>query len=123
MAKMCYLCKSLKETVHTDSNDLHYCQECMGSFPTPSVVRAMNFLMLTIPYAAGDRVECRTGGEIFDGIGTVDGVSFDLKDGGTPVYPAFHVVLDEKAYPDAPDECWYTEVCLKPVEKVTSDQS
>lgn len=121
MAKMCYLCKSPKEDVYTDVNDLHYCQQCMGSFPTPSVVRAMNFLMATVPYADGDRVECRTGGEIFDGIGTVDGISFDLKDGGTPVYPAFHVVLDEKAYEDAPDECWYTEVCLRPVEKVSSD--
>jgi len=123
VAKMCYSCKALKEIVYTDSNEVDYCRECVGAIPTPSVVRAMDFLMATIPYAAGDRVECRTGGEIFDGIGVVDGVSFDLKDGGTPVYPAFHVVLDDKAYPEAPDECWYTEVCLRPAEKVSSDHS
>jgi len=123
MVELCYSCKALTEIVHTNSNDLHYCRDCVSNVPTPSVVRAINFLMLTIPFKSGDRVECRTGGEIFDGVGTVDDMSFDLKNGGTLVYPAFHVVLDDKAYPDAPDECWYTEVCLRPVEKVTSDQS
>jgi len=118
MVELCYSCKMSADIVHTDVNDLHYCKECIGESLTPSVVRAMNFLMATIPYKAGDEVECRTGGEIYDGTGTVDEVSFDLQNGGTPVYPAFHVVLNKKAYPDAPSEAWYTEPCLRPLEEV-----
>jgi hypothetical protein len=75
----------------------------------------VDFIEATCPFAVGDRVECRTAGVLFDGVGTIDEISTELKNFGTPVYPSFHVVLEEKAYPEAPDELWYQEPQLKKV--------
>jgi len=116
MEALCYTCKTIRDIVHTDHNGLDYCAGCVSAAEMFAVPRAMAFLAATVPYQKGDRVECRTGGEIFDGIGTVQDVSFELKHGGTPVYPSFRVILDEKAYAEAPDECWYTEVCMTKVK-------
>jgi len=69
--------------------------------------------MNTIPFSVGDFVECKTGGVLYDGDGVVEEVSFDLRNGGTPVNPAFRVKFTEKAYSQVPDELWFTEVCLK----------
>lgn len=112
MIDLCQICKELKEIAYTDSAGMQYCDQCSIG-PTSSVARAMDFLNATIPYRVGDKVRASTGGQIFDGIGYIDDISFELKNGGSPVYPAFHVVLDEKAYPEAPDECFYTEPCLE----------
>ena len=79
------------------------------------------FLALTIPFQVGDRVECRTAGRLYDGIGTVQEASTDPANYGTPVYPSFRVAITDKAYPTAPDEIWYTEACLKLVEKAGAD--
>lgn len=75
----------------------------------------MSFLSMTVPFREGDRVSCKTGGQIYDGIGHVVRVSFDPEDLASPVVPMFLVALDEKAYPEAPDEIWYSERCLEPV--------
>ena len=68
-------------------------------------------------YHPGDIVEARTAALIYDGIGMVEEMSMELKNGGTPVYPSFRVRITEKAHDEAPDEAWYTEVCLRKVEQ------
>lgn len=114
--EVCYSCKQAGSLIYTDENGLSYCTRCLSELPVTSTARAMEFLAATIPYRPGDRVECRTGGIVFDGIGEVDGISFDLEEGGgTPVTPVFHVTLTDPAYPDAPREAYYPEICLKRV--------
>ncbi len=76
----------------------------------------MTFLAATIPYKVGDKVSCRSGGVIYDGVGHVVEVSFDPKDLASPVIPMFRVEMDEKAYETMPDEMWYPELLLTPVE-------
>lgn len=76
----------------------------------------MAFLAATVPYSEGDRVRCRTGGQVLDGVGRVVRVSHDPADLASPVMPMFLVAIDEKAYEDAPEEAWYSEVCLEPAE-------
>jgi hypothetical protein len=44
-------------------------------------------------------------------------VSIDPERWGSPVFPAFHVVIEEKANDDAPDELWYWEQQLKKVDR------
>ncbi|QDH91721.1 hypothetical protein SEA_PHRAPPUCCINO_45 [Mycobacterium phage Phrappuccino] len=112
--RLCFSCKELREIVYVDPVYRGHCSACVTG-PTSqvgSVVRAMQFLSATVPFQVGDRVEARTGGELYDGVGTVTEVSFDLEHGGTPVYPTFHVVIDEPADEHAPADGWYTEVCL-----------
>ena len=75
----------------------------------------MAFLAYTVPYEVGDIVSCKTGGEIYDGIGHVVRVSFDPMDLASPIMPMFLVAMDEKDYDEVPDEVWYSEVCLEPV--------
>lgn len=115
--KVCQGCKQGREIVTSEVGGLEYCVDCAASLPMPTVARAMGYLTATIPFRVGDRVECRLAGEILEGVGTVQEVSFDLENGGTPVYPAFRVVLDEKAYKEAPDEEWATEICLRKVDE------
>lgn len=74
-------------------------------------------MAMTIPFRVGDRVECRIGGIVYDGIGVIEEISTDLKDGGTWVHPAFLVRFEEKAYDSVPDTQFYTEVCLTKVEE------
>lgn len=113
---ICIGCRLPRRVVRTDNNDLHYCAKCAAVLPEPSETRALKFLLATLPFTPGERVECRTGGQIYDGVGTVDDVSFDFeKTGGTIIYPAFHVVIDQPAYPDAPEEGWYNEATLQRV--------
>jgi hypothetical protein len=92
---------------------IDYCEECMLLNPIPSEIRGLAFLLATIPFDVGDKVECRTAGSLYDGIGTVEEVDVNFKMGGTPVYPAFKVHLEEKSEDSLPDELWYTECCLK----------
>jgi len=77
-----------------------------------SITHIMEYLENTVPFQVGEQVQCRTAGVLYDGIGTIDEVSTDPEKFGTPVYPAFHVVLHDKAYPEAPDDCWYMETQL-----------
>lgn len=115
MTEICESCKELKPVAEQDRFGRFYCESCMekdDASPRP----VMEFLAATIPFAVGDRVEARTGGMLFDGIGVVDDIATDIAHFGTPVYPSFHVKIEEKAYPEAPDSLWYTEVCLKKVD-------
>lgn len=116
MSGLCYECKQLKPVAYTDSLDHDYCEGCFSVLSVPPPPTLMDFLQVTVPYRVGDRVECRTAGALFDGVGKIDQISTDLENYGTPVYPSFHVVIDDKAYPDAPDSLWYTESCLTKVD-------
>lgn len=113
----CFSCKHLREIVYTDDLERGYCLEC---YAPRDLLFAMNFMAATVPFRIGDRVECRTAGEIYDGVGRITEISTDPKDGGTWVYPAFRVTFDEKAYPSVPDVQLYTEVCLTKVDEKVS---
>lgn len=113
MTRLCFGCKELQEIAYVDAISRGYCSECTMSLPIGSVVRAMGFLSLTIPYKPGDRVQAYTAGELYDGVGTVTDVHYDLKHGGTPVIPMFRVIIDEPADEHAPTSGLYPEACLK----------
>jgi hypothetical protein len=106
---LCESCKELKETAYIDPVGREYCTDCFSLLPVPTASRILEYLMLTIPFKVGDRVECRTAGVLLDGVGTIDDISIELENYGTPTYPSFHVVIDDKAYPEAPDSLWYME--------------
>lgn len=76
----------------------------------------MEYLLAGLPYKVGDRVHCTSGGVVYDGIGHVAEISIDPKDLASPVVPMFRVEMEEKAYPEMPDEMYYPEVLLKKVE-------
>lgn len=117
MGEVCRGCKKLKELVYTDDFGLRYCAECAELKPKKPETLGLEFLLATIPFGRGDRVECRTGAVTYDGVGTVQEVSFNIEHGGTLVFPAFRVEIDEPANEHSPDEGWYTETCLKKVSK------
>lgn len=116
-ARLCFACKEIHEIAYVDPISRGYCAGCVvnGDVNIGSTVRAMQFLSMTVPFRPGDRVEARTAGELYDGVGTVTDVYFDIKHGGTPVYPTFRVVIDEPADDDAPSEGIYTEMCLSKI--------
>ena len=110
--KLCASCKQMRNSAGT-YDDLDYCQECIGMVPIQSEVFGLAYLLATIPFHVGDKVECRTAGELYDGIGIVQEIDTNFKMGGTPVFPAFRVKFNEKSEVTLPDELWYTECCLK----------
>lgn len=112
---LCDSCRELKPVAWTDPIGRDYCMSCFAELPVPTANRLLEFLMHTVPFQVGDRVECRTAGVLYDGIGTIDEVSIDPAKFGTPVFPSFHVVIDEKAHPEAPDDLWYMETQLRKV--------
>jgi hypothetical protein len=110
----CYACKSVSEIVYTDESNRDYCTKCAADLPIPSEVYGLVYLARTVPFQVGDKVECRTAGELYDGDGEVVEVSMDEeKGGGSLIYPAFRVRLDQKAENFLPDELYYTECCLR----------
>lgn len=116
---LCEICKNLKDTAYTDPVGREYCTDCFSSLPIPTASRIVEYLMLTIPFKIGDRVECRTAGALYDGIGVIDEISIEPEKFGTPVFPSFHVIIDEKAYPECPDSIWYMETQLKKVDDMS----
>ena len=116
---LCYGCKRFVEIVWTDSTTRQpFCQSCVDAMPPTR--DEVNMILLLAPWSPigppfkpGDRVEARLAAVLLDGVGTVREMSISLEHGGTPIYPAFRVTIDEKAHPGAPDEAWYTEVCLR----------
>lgn len=113
---LCDNCKEFKDIAYTDPVGREYCGPCFSVLAVPTVGRMVEYLIHTIPFAVGEVVECRTAGTLYDGIGVIDEVSIEPENFGTPVYPSFHVVIKEKAYPEAPDDLWYMETQLKRVE-------
>jgi hypothetical protein len=111
---LCEGCHELKSIAYTDPVGREYCPTCL---PNPTPFRLLAFLLATIPFQIGDRVECRTAGVLYDGIGVIDDISVEPHNFGTPVYPSFHVRIEEPAYPEAPKELWYMEAQLRLVER------
>lgn len=112
---LCEFCRELKPVAATDSVGREYCQDCVSQAESPRGESVMDFLANTIPFKVGDRVEARTAGVVYDGIGVIEEVSTELEKFGTPVYPSFKVVFEEKAYPEVPDFIWFMEQQLKKV--------
>lgn len=113
---LCWNCKNYREVAYTEHETLRsFCKPCALALPPSSEELALLFLEATTPFRVGDKVEARTAGEIFDGVGEVLEISTDLKHGGTKVYPSFLVRLDIRAHEMAPDQAYYTEICLKKV--------
>lgn len=128
MKDLCGVCKSFKDIVwNEDGTNRPYCQECLNQLPLSSDEWA--FILLTAPWSpfgppfkAGDVVEARTAGRVYDGVGTVHEMDMSLTHGGTPVYPTWRVVLTTKAREDALDEQWYTENCLQRVNQQVEEK-
>jgi hypothetical protein len=122
MRDLCAGCKLFKEIVYTEGGtERPFCEGCSVVQPLTSDEWALMLLVAPDspwgpPFLPGDKVEARTAGTIYDGIGEVAQMSMSLEHGGTPVYPTFRVILSEKAHDQAPDEAWYTEICLQKVE-------
>lgn len=117
---LCVGCKRFREIDYVSPEGQPWCKDCSLTPPLTSNEWAMMLLMAPDspfgpPFKPGDKVEARTAGVVFDGVGEVTHVHFDLEHGGTPVYPTFRVVFSEKAHDKAPDEAYYTEVCLTKV--------
>lgn len=114
--KLCASCKQMREPAAT-FDELDYCEECLENIlpPEQPELLGLAYLLATIPFQVGDKVECRTAGELYDGVGTVKEIDTEFKMGGTPVFPAFRVLLEEKIDKNLPDELWYTENGLKKV--------
>ena len=115
---VCTGCKFPKEIVYTDELEQGYCADCVGMAEIPASAKVLAFLLATIPFQIGDRVECRVR-DVFEGVGTVDAIYFDIEHAATPVYPTFHVALDGKV-PTENESPWadlYTENCLTKVEQ------
>lgn len=92
------------------------------TFAERTYLAGVTGLLAAMPFDFGDRVEARTAGTVLDGTGMIDSIDITFQHGGTPVYPMFHVRIEDKAYDEAPDDGWYTEVCLRRVEqKVSAD--
>jgi hypothetical protein len=118
MRDLCSGCKTFQEIAWTEEETCRaFCFVCVQQLPPTSEQLALTFLALTVPFLPGDRVECRTGAILYDGIGVVQEISTDIRHGGTQVFPTFRVVMEEKAYPEVPDEMWFTECCLTKLAK------
>lgn len=113
---VCWNCRLYQEIAYTESGTGRtFCKPCALQLPPTSEELALLFIEATCPFRVGDRVEARTAGEVYDGVGEVEEISTDLRHGGTRVYPAFRVKLETREHELAPEEAWYTEVCLKKV--------
>lgn len=113
---LCWNCKDYVEIAYTEAGTLRsFCKPCALQLPPTSEELALIFLEVTCPFKVGDKVEARTAGEVFDGVGVVQEISTELRNGGTRVYPSFRVKLETKEHDLAPDEAFYTEICLRKV--------
>lgn len=83
-----------------------YCRTCAMDPILSSTNVNLQFLSTLLPYTVGERVECRTVGEYYDGNGEIIEISEELHNGGTPVHPAFLVKMDDG------QTLWYTSICL-----------
>lgn len=113
---LCYSCRTLGEMVTVDQLERGLCADCVDEQPPSREQLLATYLVNTIPFSVGDRVEGRTAAEHYDGIGVIEEISTDPKDLATSVIPMFRVRMIDKAYPEVPDEIWFSEVCLTKVK-------
>jgi hypothetical protein len=115
MTGLCQGCRRIRALSHTDEADRSYCADCADLLPVAQSAVLVAFLANTVPYREGDIVSCKTGAQVYDGIGHVVQVSFSPEDLASPVVPMFRVAIDEPAYPEVPNEVWYSEICMSRV--------
>lgn len=113
MRGLCTNCKSFQDLVYKDEAERSYCIDCLGLLPEAQTLALMAFLHATVPFTEGDKVKVNAVGEIFEGTGHVTEISFSPEQLASPVVPMFHVVIDDKARDDVPDESWFPEQCLE----------
>lgn len=107
MPELC-LCPEGNPVAYYDTTtEKGYCPPCASSELTSSRSVHIQYLNDILPYEVGEHVYCWTVGKIYDGEGEVIKVSEDLRDGGTPVHPAYLVRLKDG------QELWYTSICLR----------
>lgn len=115
MRGLCTNCKGFRDLAYTDEAERSYCLDCLGLLPEAQMMALVSFLYATVPFSEGDKVSVKAVGEIYEGIGVVIEVSFSPEDLASPVVPMFHVVFEDKARDDVPDDSWFPEVCLEAV--------
>lgn len=113
---LCWGHKGVAEIVHIDELEREFCADCFVVQPVPKEALLAAVVAANPPFEEGDRVECRTAGQVYDGVGVVAQVSMDPADLATPVCPMFRVIMEEKAYPEMTDEGWYSGICLSKVD-------
>lgn len=88
-----------------------YCLECSRSEKTSSSNVHLQYLATLIPLGPGDSVECYQAGDRarYEGLGVIEEVSTDYREGGTVNHPVYRVRLR------GDKEKWYTSVCLERV--------
>mgnify|MGYP000123690203 CR=1 FL=1 len=120
MANTKCLCGKGRPVSYVDEvTQIGYCSVCAGSEITSSLRVHLQFVSETVPLEVGERVECRTIGEYYDGTGVIVEMSTDLEKGGTPVYPAYRVRLDG----EEGETLWYTPICLTRTARVDTDSA
>lgn len=97
----------LKDSLKDPLTLRHYCKTCASGYKTSSRGAFLTLMDDLLPLGVGCHVECRAAGVTHEGSGIIVEVSEDLKDGGTPVHPAYLVNMDGTT-----DLQWYTSVCL-----------
>lgn len=83
-----------------------YCAACAMNEATSTRHVHLQWLAALLPLAVGERVQCCTVGEFYDGDGEIVEISTEVIHGGTPVHPAYLVQLDDGR------RWWYTSCCL-----------
>lgn len=95
--------------VYQDSvTERGYCIICASSEITSSLDVHLQYLSDLVPYEVGERVECWTMAEFYEGYGTVVATSTELRDGGTPDRPAVLVKMEGRD-----EKLWFVPLCLK----------
>ena len=119
---LCAGCKRIAEVAHIeDGTERPFCASCSAVQPLTPEEQAVVLLTASgspfgPSFADGDKVEARAGAVLYEGVGTVAGMSMSLEHGATAIYPTFKVVFAEKAYEGVPDEAWSPECALTKVE-------
>jgi hypothetical protein len=91
--RLCYSCHSVRQITYVDGNDRGHCGQRKVEQPVTSITRAMGLLSSTTPFKVEDRVEARTAGERFDGIGAGAGIDLDnMRQGGTAVESVYREI-------------------------------
>lgn len=101
------LCRRGAQAVFVDPvTERGYCTACAANETTSTRHVHLQWLTGLLPLEPGERVECRTVGEHYDGDGEIVEISTEVRRGGTPVHPAYLVRLDDDR------QLWYTSCCL-----------
>lgn len=85
-----------------------YCFSCSLTPDRSSDDVYLQLLQSLLPFEVGDEVECYQAGDRqrYIGRGTIEEISTDLDEGGTPVFPVYRVKFKKG------EGRWFTSVCF-----------